>query len=163
MSKCIPWGNMISGYKTCVDFRVNFDIFEVRNVWRSFSENNYLKNDIFKICLRQSAKCKMTAHTPRENIICLSTSGLYTVFYNQNLDFKAPTYFSLSLSNQFILQVVCFLYVEYISNISPIYPIYSICWIHSIHSVIKSYIWIYFCHISCAGFLPPTVWHVHRA
>ena len=97
--------------------------------WDFFPKNMYLENGIFKICFRQSAKCKMTAQTGG-NFMCFSKSAIYIVFYYQSFDFQAPTTFSLSLSDWFILQEVCFLYIQYISNISkisctidPIYPI----------------------------------------
>ena len=76
-----------------------------------FSKNVNLKNGIFKICFRQSAKCKMTAQTGRTYHVFVKICNLECICH-QNVDFWAPTTFAFSLSNQFILQEVCFLCVQ---------------------------------------------------
>ena len=95
VSKCVNGDKMISSSDTIIDLGVNFDIFDF---WYFYAKNIYLKNDIFKICFRQSAKCKMTAQTGEECMF-LSNSAIYIVFYHQNFDFQAPTTFLFSLSN----------------------------------------------------------------
>ena len=47
-------------------FDVKFDIWECCDLWDFFAKNMYLENDIFKMCLRQSAKCKLTAQALRK-------------------------------------------------------------------------------------------------
>ena len=64
MSKCVRWDKIISKYDTSFDFGINFDIFGFCRFWSfGLSQNTDLKNDMFKICFRESAKRKMTAQT----------------------------------------------------------------------------------------------------
>ena len=59
--KCVNLDNQIFKYDTIFDFGVKIDIFEFSYFFVNFLCNAYLKNGIFKICFRQSAKSKMTA------------------------------------------------------------------------------------------------------
>ena len=66
VSKCVNRDKIISSSDTVFDFGVKFDILGFCHFLRFFSKNIYLKNDIFKLCFRQSAKCKMTTQTERK-------------------------------------------------------------------------------------------------
>ena len=72
---------------TFLDFDIVHDILVL---------NVCLKNEFFKTCFRQSAKCKMTAQT-RRNLPLIKTK-LYNWICHENLDFQAPPPFVSSLS-----------------------------------------------------------------
>ena len=51
-------------------------------------------------------------HWPYGIIIFSAISAIQNIFYYQNFDFQAPTPFAFSQSSHFILQKVCFQYVQ---------------------------------------------------
>ena len=155
VSTCVNWDKIISSPDTIIDFGVKIDIFDFCYVCCLFAKNIYLTNDISKICFRQSAKCKMTAQTATDCHVFDKFWSSHCI-YNQNLEFWAQTTFSFSLSNQFILQEVCSLYVQYIQYIQNIYIILSIQYIQYI-LLLDLILWVYSCHVSRTTFLPPAV------
>ena len=106
-------------------------------------EHVYLKNDMFKTCFWQNAKCKITAQTGRHItyimfFLFFAKSALYMLLYNKNVAFlSADRFFVFSVS----LIISCIHNLSNIySNISPISQIYYIHSIHSIQFVIRSHI-----------------------
>ena len=86
-------------------------------------EHMYRKNDMFNICFLESAKCKMTAQITRTCNVFVNILTLHHILQSTRQCLSSDI-FLFSLSNQLILQEVCFLYVQciqcvqYISNIS---------------------------------------------
>ena len=99
VSKCVNWDKIISGYDTIFDFDVKFEIWGFCHVLLfCFAKTFISKTTSLKYVFDKVTSAKWP-HTPGENLICLSTSAIYIVFYNQNFDFQAPTTFSFSLAN----------------------------------------------------------------
>ena len=100
---------MISSSDTIFDFGVKFEIFGFCQFGRFFPKNVNLKNGIFEICFRQSAKCKMTAQT-RRSCFC------------QNLQFRM--YFAIKTSVfqlRPLLRFLCLINSSYRRYVSSMY------------------------------------------
>ena len=140
----------IPSYDTFVDTCDIFDIFGFPNLGLFLVKHICFKNNIFKMCFRESAKCRMTAQTGvgNCNVPCILQS---------NPNFVTPTTFRfLCLINSFYRRFISCMYnIFNVSNISPMHPIYSLSvqYIMSLDHIS----WVCFCHISCADFFPSTV------
>ena len=86
VSECVNCDKIISGYDTVFDFHVKFDILGFFNFWTFFYQTFTSKTTSFKHVLEKVPSAKWP-HELGENIMFSSKSGLYIVFYHQNLDF----------------------------------------------------------------------------
>ena len=125
ISKCVHY-KIISSYDTFFDLGVKFDMFGFCHFWRCFfSKNTYLENGIFKICFRQSAKCKMTAQTRRKYHVFVKNCHLHCILQSKHRFSSSDHFFVFSVQLiQFTggMFPVCIIYIQYIlynrSNIS---------------------------------------------
>ena len=113
VSKCVNWDKIISSSDTIIDLGVKFDIFGFCHFWRFFSKNIYLKNDIFKICFRQSAKCKMTAQTGRKFHVFVKICHLHCIL---------PSKLRFSSSDHFFVFSVQL--IHFTGGMFPVYTVY---------------------------------------
>ena len=75
--------------------------------------NVYLKNGIFKICLRQSAKCKMTAQTGRKFHVFVKICHLHCIL---------PSKLRFSSSDHFFVFSVQL--IHFTGGVFPVYTVY---------------------------------------
>jgi len=112
---------MLSSYYTFLDFGVKIDIVDLCCFWYFLLKKFISKTASVRYVYDKVPSAKWP-HKPGEDIMCLSTSGLYIVFYHQNLDFKLrPLLRCLCRINSFYRR-----YASCMCNISNIYPIYRI-------------------------------------
>ena len=78
-----------------------------------FSKHIYLENGIFKICFRQSAKCKMTAQTGRKFHVFVKICNLHCILQSK-LRFSSSDHFFV-----FSVQLI-----HFTRGVFPVYTIY---------------------------------------
>ena len=94
-----------------LDFGVKFDIFAFCCVWYFFAKNVNLKNGMFKICFRQSAKCKMTAQTMRKYHVFVNICNLGCILPSKRRFVELrPLLHFLCLINSFYRRCVASMY-----------------------------------------------------
>ncbi len=88
ISKCVNWANnnMWQWYVFILF------LWHIWHVWILFCENIYLKNDIFKICFRQSAKCRMTAQTGRKYNVFVKICNLECILPSKRRFFSSDPF-----------------------------------------------------------------------
>ena len=121
---------MISSSDTTIDCRVKVDFVWFLLFWVFFLLQTFSSKTTSLRYVFDEVPSAKWPHKPCENFKGLSKSAIYIVFYNQNLDFQAPTTFCI-----FSVQLIHFTggmfpIIQYISNIcnisctiDPIYPI----------------------------------------
>ena len=116
---------MISGYGMILIVMSILTLLDVAHCCKFVCSNINLKNDFFETCFQQSAKGKMTAWDVWQYHVFVKVLTFYLDLPLKSRIHPTPPHpFKFSLSNQFLLQEVCFLYVQYIRYISNISNVY---------------------------------------